>query len=189
MPSDLFKYNTAVTNFGGYGGGGYGGAVGGGAVGEGGAGGAGGGGGGGNGGGDGISASENHNQPAQQHIITNQSHGTFSGCIHIKTVGAIYGASGDCPNLKQLDSEFSGCSGLTSISTDLLAFCKNLAHVDRMFDGCTKLGGAVRVGSTNVRTATNFARDTASKLTVYVPTGSTTATTFKGQATVNVVEE
>ena len=153
LPADLFKYTTAVTNFGGYSGGGGGGG------GRGGAGGGGGGSGGrygaaGNAGG--TSSPENINSnPATTHSL------------------------------------FDSCIGLTAIPINLFENLTALRSANGFFKGCSKLNPIVRFGSTQISTAANFAAGTKSKGTVYVPTGTTTATTFKADTTanVNVIEE
>lgn len=60
-----------------------------------------------------------------------------------------------------------------------------------MFSNCPALTVSVRVTSTQVNKAVVFAKGTAAKGTVYVPSSSTTASTFKNEssANVNVIEE
>ena len=144
LPADLFRYNTAVTNFGGYGEGGYGGA-----------GGAGGGGAGGHNG--------SRSNPADISPDPNNSR----------------------------EGLFAHCTALTAVPVNLFSTLTKLRSAIGIFYSCSKLVPNVRFSSTQISATNNFAAGTKSKGTVYVKTGTTTATTFKsdGTANVNVIEE
>lgn len=97
----------------------------------------------------------------------------------------------DLTSCKTFDKAFNMCNNLTSIPVDLLKYNTSATSISGLFWYASKLTPIVRVGSTKVTNVSNFAYSAKSKGTVYVPSGSTTATTFKNtsNANVTVVEE
>ena len=219
LPADLFKYCVNVTNFGGYGGGGGGntnrenvvggeGGVGGGGGGNGGVssrpnnggGGGGGGGYGGGGGGGGYNGGDGQDgqifkDPDQittappANTFTDATHnGTFANCTNLTTIYQIYG---DNTKMQRLNAEFKNCTKLTSIPTNLFANLTGLRYVNQVFSGCRALKLSARFKAKNIENVNQFGYGFTSQGTVYVPSGSKTATTFKSDSTSNctVVEE
>lgn len=171
LPSDLFASCVNVTNFGGYGGGGGGGTRYGGSSG---------------GGGGGLGNSSGS---------SNRFGGNGGGFLNKKDGGGSTGgkwqATTPDPNAYTTEGLFGNCTGLTSVPVNLFKPMDKLQVVTSIFKGCNKLTATVRFSSSQISKADNFASGSAAKGTVYVPSGSTSATTFKGvsSANVNVVEE
>ena len=86
---------------------------------------------------------------------------------------------------------FNSCTSLTSVPEGLFANNPNATYFSSCFKYCTALTVRVRISSAKVLSASNFAGHTKAKGTVYVPSGSITASTFKSAtgANVTVVEE
>ena len=214
LPADLFKYCTNVTNFSIYSGGGGGIAgTGGGKGGEGGGdgasfggviyGGGGGGGGGAYGGGGGGYSKDNVNgnagqpfknpdlistAPAITTFTANNHNGTFANCTNLTTINQIYGNN---TKMQRLNAEFKNCTKLASIPTNLFANLTGLKYVNQVFSGCKALKLSARFKAKNIENVNQFGYGFTSQGTVYVPSGSKTATTFKSDSTSNctVVEE
>ena len=86
---------------------------------------------------------------------------------------------------------FRSCSALTSVPAGLFANNPNAMNFSYCFNSCRALTVRVRISSAKVSSASSFARDTKAKGTVYVPSGSRTASAFKSESSANVtvVEE
>lgn len=102
---------------------------------------------------------------------------------------------GDTPNSVKDTTYgiFSGCSRLKSIPENLFSGWTKVKQMQSVFRECSSLrvNCHIKGGEIPSRQAGNFAAGTAAKGTVFVPAGSTTASTFKGDSTtnVNVIEE
>ena len=79
---------------------------------------------------------------------------------------------------------FANCTRLAAVPPNLLSHATTLFSVEKMFYGCSWLGDfSFRIISTNCRNANNFVTLKSGKTRViYVPSGSTTQTTFNGVA-------
>lgn len=86
---------------------------------------------------------------------------------------------------------FSECKQLTVVPTNLLEKATKLQNVGGVFSNCSKLNAALRFKSTAIVNTQHAFSSNAGRAAVYVPRGTTTATTFKsdGTANVNVIEE
>ena len=100
---------------------------------------------------------------------------------------------GAIPIVKSTDFSycFRYCTSLTSVPEGLFANNPDATSFSYCFRSCSALTVRVRISSAKVSSAIYFARDTKAKGTVYVPSGSKTASTFKSttNANVTVVEE
>lgn len=115
----------------------------------------------------------------------------FRGCTKLVTLpeGLLNGMS---QSLTSLSVSFQGCTALTSVPDNFLANLPNLTGVNTCFGDCPSLANLnLKINARNITDVSGFARGSANKGTVRVPSGSTTAATFKsaGDANVNVVEE
>ena len=115
--------------------------------------------------------------------------GCFNSCDALTTVPE--GLFANNPNVTTFSDCFSGCSALTSVPEGLFANNPNVTTFSYCFNGCFALTVRVRISSAKVLSAAYFANGTKAKGTVYVPSGSKTASTFKSitNANVTVVEE
>ena len=95
------------------------------------------------------------------------------------------------PDATSFSSCFRYCSALTSVPEGLFANNPGVTNFSYCFDSCEALTVRVRISSAKVSLASYFAGSTKAKGTVYVPSGSATASTFKSttSANVTVVEE
>ena len=80
-----------------------------------------------------------------------------------------------------LENVFEACTSLESVPESLFESMVNVSDMDYAFNGCTKLSGRIKITSPNVRYATDFCKNTG-PITVVVPAGSRTETTFKSLA-------
>ena len=113
----------------------------------------------------------------------------FRNCSALTSVPE--GLFANNPNVTNFSYCFYYCYALTSIPEGLFANNPNVTNFTNCFRNCYALTVRVRISSAKVSQAAYFARDTKAKGTVYVPSGSTTASTFKSapNANVTVVEE
>ena len=113
----------------------------------------------------------------------------FANCYNLTSIPA--GLFANNPNVTNFSYCFAECSRLTSIPAGLFANNPNVTNFSSCFAYCLALTVRVRISSAKVSKATYFAEDTKAKGTVYVPSGSKTASTFKSttNANVTVVEE
>ena len=112
----------------------------------------------------------------------------FNSCDALTTVPE--GLFANNPNVTTFSNCFSGCSALTSVPEGLFANNPNVTTFSYCFNGCFALTVRVRISSAKVLSAAYFANGTKAKGTVYVPSGSKTASEFKASsANVTVVEE
>ena len=113
----------------------------------------------------------------------------FANCYNLTSIPA--GLFANNPNVTNFQYCFFNCAGLTSIPAGLFANNPNVTNFSNCFADCLALTVRVRISSAKVSQATYFAGNTKAKGTVYVPSGSTTASTFKSttDANVAVVEE
>ena len=120
--------------------------------------------------------------------VTNFS-SCFSDCIGLTSVPE--GLFANNPNVTDFSRCLNFCIGLTSVPEGLFANNPNVTNFSRCFNFCSGLTVRVRISSAKVSLADNFAINTKAKGTVYVPSGSKTASTFKSttNANVTVVEE
>ena len=102
--------------------------------------------------------------------------GVFQNCSSLTTVPS--GLFDKNVNAGKFALIFAGCPQLRSVPENL--FEKNVAVTDfsEAFSGCTTFSGRVKIGSTKVTNATDFCSG-AGAVTVFVPAGSTTETTFR----------
>ena len=93
--------------------------------------------------------------------------------------------------MQRLNAEFKNCTKLASIPTNLFANLTGLRYINQVFSGCKALKLSARFKAKNIENVNQFGYGFTSQGTVYVPSGSKTATTFKGDSTSNctVVEE
>lgn len=105
--------------------------------------------------------------------------------------GAPYNTSVPQPYRDKTQGIFYGCSKLTTIPVDLFSSMNNLYVVTSIFQNCSRVTPNLRFSARYIKNADNFANGAESRGVVYVPSGSTSATTFKQgySAYVNVVEE
>ena len=77
---------------------------------------------------------------------------------------------------------FANCPLLNSIPEDLFRYNESATTFESCFTGCTSLNGfTLRIASPNVTSANSFCSyKSGTSRTVYVPSGSTTASTFSG---------
>ena len=117
----------------------------------------------------------------------------FTNCFyHCSALTSVpEGLFANNPNVTNFSYCFYYCYALTSIPEGLFANNPNVTNFTNCFRNCYALTVRVRISSAKVSQAAYFARDTKAKGTVYVPSGSTTASTFKSapNANVTVVEE
>ena len=113
----------------------------------------------------------------------------FIECTGLTSIPA--GLFANNPNVTNFSYCFFNCTGLTSIPEGLFANNPNVTNFSDCFGYCYALTARVRISSAKVSSANHFAGDTKARGTVYVPSGSTTASTFKSttNANVTVVEE
>ena len=118
---------------------------------------------------------------------------SFSSCFYncYALTSVPEGLFANNPNVTSFSSCFRDCHALTSVPEGLFANNPNVTSFSSCFRDCHALTVRVRISSAKVSQATYFAGDTKAKGTVYVPSGSTTASTFKSapNANVTVVEE
>ena len=76
---------------------------------------------------------------------------------------------------------FGNCKEVESIDQNIFAKNTKVTNFERTFDKCYKLNGTFKIGSPNVTNANNFCRS-AGNITVLVPSGSTTESTFRAYA-------
>lgn len=181
LPADLFKYCVNVTNFGVYQGGANKKGL--------------------DGGGDGGTEDQPGNAgkpqknpdiistpPKTNTFTANNHNGTFANCTNLTTIYQIYGNN---TKMQRLNAEFKNCTKLASIPTNLFVNLTGLRYINQVFSGCTALKLSARFKAKNIENVNQFGYGFTSQGTVYVPSGSKTATTFKGDSTSNctVVEE
>lgn len=113
----------------------------------------------------------------------------FANCYDLTSIPE--GLFANNPNVTNFSDCFMECSRLTPIPAGLFANNPNVTNFSNCFAYCSALTVRVRISSAKVSQATYFAGDTKAKGTVYVPSGSKTASTFKSttNANVTVVEE
>lgn len=113
----------------------------------------------------------------------------FYGCSSLTSIPSNLFANN--PNATNFRECFKSCSSLTSVPEGLFDNNPNVTDFGYCFMNCYSLIVKVHIGSEVVKICDKFAYGTKSKGTVYVPRGSTTATTFKQttNANVNVIEE
>lgn len=88
-------------------------------------------------------------------------------------------------NVTSFGDTFASCTGLTSIPEGLFVNNTQVTTFDTTFYNCSSLTNqTVYIGSTIVTSAAYFMSNAGSSNTVYVPSGSTTETTFNSTATV-----
>ena len=87
-------------------------------------------------------------------------------------------------NAAQFGNCFWKCSALTSIPENLFKYNINAVYFGYCFNGCSSLGNfAIHIGSSLVTASHSFVtKKTGTTRTVYVPTSSTTQTTFNSVA-------
>ena len=94
------------------------------------------------------------------------------------------------PDVTDFSNCFRYCFALTSVPEGLFANNPNVKNFSYCFGYCDALTVRVRISSAKVSSASYFADNTKAKGTVYVPSGSKTASAFKASsANVTVVEE
>ena len=76
---------------------------------------------------------------------------------------------------------FWGCTALNTIPEDLFENNTKVTTFQYVFNGCKNLSGRVKIGSTKVSNVGNFCTGCGA-ITVVVPAGSTTETTFRNYA-------
>ena len=113
----------------------------------------------------------------------------FMECSRLTSIPA--GLFANNPNVTNFSYCFFNSNGITSIPDGLFANNPNVTNFSGCFEYCIRLTVRVRISSAKVSSAAAFAGDTKAKGTVYVPSGSKTASTFKSttNANVTVVEE
>ena len=114
--------------------------------------------------------------------------GTFANCTNLTTVYQIYGNN---TKMQRLNAEFKNCTKLAAIPTNLFANLTGLKYITQVFSGCKILALNVRFKAKNIENVKQFGRDFTTQGTVYVPSGSKTATTFKSDSNnkCTVIEE
>lgn len=103
----------------------------------------------------------------------------FYGCKKITVVPN--GLFDRCANVTNFYGTFKDCNALTSIPENLFADNTEVTDFSRTFENCTSLTGRIKIGSAKVTRAYNFCNNTGA-ITVIVPAGSTTETTFRNVA-------
>ncbi len=113
----------------------------------------------------------------------------FDSCSALTSVPE--GLFANNPDVTSFSYCFNRCSTLTSVPEGLFANNPGVTNFSYCFDSCEALTVRVRISSAKVSLASYFAGSTKAKGTVYVPSGSATASTFKSttSANVTVVEE
>ena len=126
--------------------------------------------------------------PKTNTFTANNHNGTFANCTNLTTIYQIYGNN---TKMQRLNAEFKNCTKLASIPTNLFVNLTGLRYINQVFSGCTALKLSARFKAKNIENVNQFGYGFTSQGTVYVPSGSKTATTFKGDSTSNctVVEE
>ena len=113
----------------------------------------------------------------------------FQGCDALTPVPERLFANNS--NVMNFSHCFQSCNLLTSVPERLFANNPNVTDFSSCFYYCKALTVRVRISSAKVSSAKYFAYSTKTKGTVYVPSGSATASTFKSatNANVTVIEE
>ena len=86
--------------------------------------------------------------------------------------------------LNNLQYCFTNCSSLASIPEDLFTYSTSVTNLTYCLYGCSELNGfSIHIGSTGITSCGNFVTKKENAVrTVYVPSGSTTETTFNNVA-------
>lgn len=108
----------------------------------------------------------------------------FYLCRSLKTVPEHLFASNI--DVLSFNSCFHSCTSLTSVPVKLFANNTSVTDVSRCFYKCSALTIQVRIGSSEVTRAKEFAFGSNGRGTVFVPQSSTTAYTFSNDASTNV---
>ena len=111
---------------------------------------------------------------------------TFIGCSNLVTVGSgLFDNNLDATNFS---GTFSSCSSLSSIPENLFEKQSKVTDFSGCFRNCKSLSGKIKIGSTSVTNASDFCSG-AGAITVVVPAGSTTETTFRSLGLSNLTVE
>ena len=103
----------------------------------------------------------------------------FESCTSLTSVPENLFAN--CPEVTSFYNLFKGCTSLTTIPKGIFANNTKVTSFRRAFSNCSKLSGQIKIGSAVVTNVEEFCTD-AGSITVLVPAGSTTETTFRDYA-------
>ena len=107
---------------------------------------------------------------------TTEMTGTFNGCTTLRNVSVLP------DSLASMNLTFSGCTSLENVA-DIPASVNTMLMT---FSGCSKLSGEINVRASSVTNAIGIVIGTVLPITVKVPAGTTTYTTFTGVIPSNV---
>ena len=137
--------------------------------------------------------------------LTNIPSNLFSNCANLKYIGRTrtvseeyrqyFGVFAECTSLtsvpeglfdnntliEDFNGCFNGCTALILVPENLFANNTAVTSFHSTFYGCTHLSGRLKIGSSKVTDASRFCEG-AGAITVVVPAGSTTETTFRAIA-------